>query len=105
VHAGGYFPYQVGRLRHAQGVREELADAPADPLRHLDRLFFDIITHDALALEFLVRRVGRDQVVMGTDLPFDMAPPEPMRLLRSAVDEDAARAIAETNPASLYRFA
>ena len=105
VHAGGYFPYQVGRLRHAQRVRAELADAPEDPLRHLDRLFFDIITHDVLALEFLVRRVGRDQVVMGTDLPFDMAPPEPMSLLRSAVDDDLARAIVETNPAALYGFA
>jgi aminocarboxymuconate-semialdehyde decarboxylase len=105
VHAGGYFPYQAGRLRHARTVRPELADSPADLLCHLDRLFFDIITHDPLALEFLVRRVGRDQVVMGTDLPFDMAPPEPMSLLRAAVDDDVARAIAETNPSALYRFA
>ena len=105
VHAGGYFPYQAGRLRHARTVRVELADSPPDPLRHLDRLFFDIITHDPLALEFLVRRVGHDQVVMGTDLPFDMAPPEPMSLLSAAVDDDVARAIAETNPSALYGFA
>jgi aminocarboxymuconate-semialdehyde decarboxylase len=105
VHAGGYFPYQAGRLRHAQTVRPELANSPAEPLSYLDRLFFDIITHDPLALEFLVRRVGRGQVVMGTDLPFDMAPPEPMSLLRAAVDDDVARAIAETNPSALYGFA
>jgi aminocarboxymuconate-semialdehyde decarboxylase len=105
VHAGGYFPYQVGRLRHARSVRAELVDSPADPLRYLDRLFFDIITHDPLALEFLVRRVGQNQVVMGTDLPFDMAPPEPLGLLQSAVTTDVVRAIAETNPSALYGLA
>ena len=102
VHAGGYFPYQVGRLRHAVTVRNELSDAPDDPLRHLDRVFFDIITHDPLALEFLIRRVGQHQVVMGTDLPFDMAPPEPMELLRAAANDDVVHAITETNVSAIY---
>jgi len=34
---------------------------------------------------------------MGTDLPFDMATPEPIKMLEAAAD-------AETNPAKLYRF-
>jgi aminocarboxymuconate-semialdehyde decarboxylase len=104
LHGGGFFPYQAGRLRHARTVRPELAEAPADPWAYLGRLFFDIITHDPLALEYLVRRVGPDRVVMGTDLPFDMATPEPMELLQAAVDDDVARTIAERNPAALYGF-
>ena len=32
LHGGGYFPYQVGRLRHARTVRPELASAPARSL-------------------------------------------------------------------------
>jgi aminocarboxymuconate-semialdehyde decarboxylase len=104
VHAGGYFPYQAGRLRHARAVRGELADAPPDPWAYLDRMFFDTITHDRLALDYLVRRVGAERVLLGTDLPFDMALPEPVELLRSAVGQRDARAIAETNPANLYGF-
>lgn len=102
VHAGGYFPYQAGRLLHARGVRPELAGGPADPWGYLDRLHFDTITHDRLALEYLVRRVGAERVVLGTDLPFDMALTEPLELLRSAVDGDTAGVIAERNPAALY---
>jgi aminocarboxymuconate-semialdehyde decarboxylase len=102
VHGGGYFPYQGGRLRHARTVRPELADSPEDPWAYLDRIWFDIITHDTAALAYLVQRVGADRVVVGTDLPFDMAPPEPMRLLAEAVDEDTAARIAEANAAALY---
>jgi len=105
VHSGGYYPYQAGRLRHARTVRPELANAPEDPWSYARRLYFDPITHDREALQFLVSRVGADRIVMGTDLPFDMASPRPMDSLREAVDEDTTRAIAEENPAKLYGFA
>ena len=104
LHGGGYFPYQVGRLRHARTVRPELAEAPADPWSYRDRLRFDIITHAPEALSYLVERAGADRVVLGTDLPFDMATPDPMGLLEGAVGEATARAIAEDNPAALYGF-
>ena len=104
LHGGGYFPYQVGRLRHARTVRPELEDAPADPWSYRDRLHFDIITHDPSALAYLIERAGPDRVVMGTDLPFDMATPDPIGLLEAAASDDAARAIAERNPAALYGF-
>src|SRR5262245_45090700 len=58
LHGGGYFPYQVGRLRHAKTVRPELADAPADPWSYSRRLYFDIITHDPAALTYLIDRAG-----------------------------------------------
>jgi aminocarboxymuconate-semialdehyde decarboxylase len=102
VHGGGYFPYQGGRLRHARTVRGELAGAPGDPWAYLDRIWFDIVTHDATALGYLVERVGAGRVVVGTDLPFDMALPEPVRLLGDAVEADTAARIAEANPAALY---
>jgi aminocarboxymuconate-semialdehyde decarboxylase len=102
VHAGGFFPWQAGRLRHARTVRPELASSPTDPWSYLPQLWFDPITHDRDALAYLVAKVGAGNVVMGTDLPFDMATPEPVRELRAATDEDAAAAITELNPASLY---
>jgi aminocarboxymuconate-semialdehyde decarboxylase len=104
LHGGGYFPYQAGRLRHARTVRPELADAPSDPWAYRKRLYFDIITHDPAALAYLIDRAGVDRVMMGTDLPFDMATPEPMRLLEAAASGVAVEAIAERNPAELYGF-
>lgn len=104
VHSGGYFPYQAGRLRHARTVRPELAASPEDPWSYVSRMYFDPITHDRDALRFLVSRVGANRVVMGTDLPFDMALPRPMDALLEAVDESTARGIAEDNPTHLYGF-
>ncbi|MDP9293674.1 MAG: hypothetical protein M3O90_04480, partial [Actinomycetota bacterium] len=66
------------------------------------------LRHGALAedaLRYLVAKVGAERLVMGTDLPFDMAPPEPVAELRAALDdEEAVAAIAERNPAALYRW-
>jgi aminocarboxymuconate-semialdehyde decarboxylase len=104
VHAGGYLPWQAGRLRHAATVRAELADAPPDPRAYFGRVFADTITHDAAALRFLVDRVGADNVVMGTDLPFEMATPEPVDSLEEAVDPETARTVMEVTPRRLFRL-
>jgi len=104
VHAGGYMPWQAGRLRHAATVRAELADSPADPHAYFGRVVVDTITHDAAALRFLVERVGADNVAMGTDLPFDMATPNPVMSLEEAVDAGAARQVMEETPRRLFRL-
>lgn len=104
VHSGGYLPYQAGRLKHARTVRPELSKSPSDPWAYVGQLIFDTITHDTQALEYLVRRVGADNVVLGTDLPFDMATLNPMDSVNGAVDKATSVKIAETNPARLYRF-
>ncbi|MDA0159231.1 amidohydrolase [Solirubrobacter ginsenosidimutans] len=104
AHAGGYFPFQAGRLRHAKTVRQELADAPADPWSFAGQLIFDTITHDVQALTYLVSRVGVENVVMGTDLPYDMSTPAPWDSLVEAVGEATATQIAEDNVARLFNL-
>jgi aminocarboxymuconate-semialdehyde decarboxylase len=104
VHAGGYVPWQAGRLRHAAAVRPELEGAPGDPCAYFGRLFVDTITHDGAVLRHLVERVGAENVVMGTDLPFDMATPEPVAALQEAVDDETARRIMEEAPRRLFRL-
>ena len=103
LHSGGYFPYQAGRLRHAGTVRPEL-EGVGDPWSYLSRLWFDIITHYVQALRYLISRVGAERTVMGTDLPFDIAPPRPVEQLQAAADAATVRRIAEDNPAKLYGF-
>ena len=95
VHAGGYFPWQAGRLRHARTVRPELAGAPRDPWSYVGQVLLDPITHDADALRFLVAKAGAENLVLGTDLPFDMATPDPLGALREACDEATVNRIAE----------
>lgn len=102
AHAGGFFPWQAGRLRHARTVREELKDSPEDPWQFAGRLIFDTITHDVQALAYLLSRVGAENVVLGTDLPYDMASPDPLGALREVVDEQTAELISERNPARIF---
>jgi aminocarboxymuconate-semialdehyde decarboxylase len=100
LHSGGYFPYQAGRLRHASTVRPELEQV--DPWSYVGQLWFDTITHDAQALRYLVDRVGAASVVFGTDLPFDMAPADPVGEVRSALGEELARRVGRVNPERLF---
>jgi aminocarboxymuconate-semialdehyde decarboxylase len=104
VHAGGYMPWQAGRLRHAAAVRAELAGSPPDPYAYLGRILVDTITHDTAALRFLVERVGADNVAMGTDLPFDMATPDPVAALEQAVHAETARRVMEETPRRLFQL-
>ena len=74
VHAGGFLPYQVGRLDHGFHVRTETrAAVAAAPSSYLRRFWYDTITHAGKPFEFLIELVGADRVMVGTDLPFDMA--------------------------------
>lgn len=79
VHGGGFLPYQLGRFDHAFAVRPEprvRIDRP--PSSYLDRFWMDTITHSDAALAFLVGLVGTERMVLGTDLPFDMADSRPL---------------------------
>jgi aminocarboxymuconate-semialdehyde decarboxylase len=97
VHAGGFLPYQLGRLDHAHAVRREPKEfISRPPSSYLDRFWMDSITHGDTALRFLVSFVGIERVVLGTDLPFDMGDPRPLeRLRRTGVDPAALGATAE----------
>ena len=91
VHAGGFLPYQIGRLDHAYSVRPEpkvSLDRP--PSEYLDRFHMDTITHAEAQLDFLASLIGRERLVLGTDIPFDMGDPLPLeRIRRTGVDEHA----------------
>lgn len=89
VHGGGFLPYQAGRLMHACGVRPEIEVAAEAVRAALGQLYFDSITHDAAALRFLAERMGVDHVLLGTDMPFDMAEGRPAELVADALGAGA----------------
>ena len=81
AHGGGTIPYIIGRLDHGYRVRPETKTIPKPPSEYLKRLYFDTITHDEAMLAYLVRRVGAQHVVVGTDRPFDMGIDDPRGLV------------------------
>lgn len=83
AHGGGTLPYLVGRMMRGYAVRTEArAHIGVPPTDFLGNLYYDTITHDLRALGFLVDVMGPQKVLLGSDYRFDMADPDPVRLVR-----------------------
>lgn len=81
-HAGGALPYLVGRLQHGQRVRPEARDRARRPFgAYLRRFTYDTLSHSPEALRYLIRLVGADRVVLGSDFCFDMGYERPRELV------------------------
>lgn len=106
VHGGGFLPYQIGRLDHGFRVRPEARRyIQRPPSAYLDRFYFDTVVHVGLPLRFLVDLVGCYQVVVGTDLPFDMADVRFQEHLEALEGEDSQKeAIRGGNAYRLFRI-
>ena len=90
-HGGGYVPYQIGRFIHGFNVRPEpKVKTQTSPAELLRRFYFDTLTHDPDAARHLINRVGADRVVMGSDHPFDMGPPNLMAAIDAIPDLSAS---------------
>jgi len=101
AHGGGALLALRGRLRHAhsfqQQARERLVEPPEESIR---RFFFDTVTHDPRLLRDLVEFAGHEQVVLGTDYPFDMGDLRPLDTLQASGLAPAARAAIVADNAS-----
>jgi aminocarboxymuconate-semialdehyde decarboxylase len=78
-HAGGTLPGVIGRLDHGARVRPELAHLKQPPSAYLRRFTYDTIGHDDRINLNLVRLVGADRVLLGSDYCFDMGLAEPVQ--------------------------
>jgi len=85
-HAGGTLPGVIGRLDHGAKVRPELAHMKQPPSAYLRRFTYDTIGHDDRINLNLVRLVGADRVVLGTDYCFDMGLAEPVQTVNRLTD-------------------
>ena len=90
-HAGGTFPWLIGRLDHGTKVRAELKHMTRMPSDYLRRFSYDTIGHDDRINAALVRLVGADRVLLGSDYCFDMGLADPVatieRLESLSLDE------------------
>ncbi|MDR6975051.1 aminocarboxymuconate-semialdehyde decarboxylase [Streptomyces sp. 3330] len=105
AHGGGYLPTHIGRADHAWSARADAGAGCAQlPSSYLRRLYFDSLVHDPHVLRELVRAVGADRVLLGSDFPFDMGTDDPVGALRAARLPDADfHAVRGGNAAALLR--
>ena len=102
-HAGGTFPALIGRLDHGTRVRPELKHMKQLPSSYLRRFSYDTIGHNDEIMLNLVRMVGADRVVLGSDYCFDMGYERPVEVVErlAALSEQDRDRILGRNAARL----
>jgi aminocarboxymuconate-semialdehyde decarboxylase len=84
AHGGGALPVVRGRLRRAFAVRPEArARITSGPDVALRRFYYDTVTHDQDLLADLLRYAGPEQLLLGSDRPFDMGTEHPVEEVRA----------------------
>jgi aminocarboxymuconate-semialdehyde decarboxylase len=80
-HGGAALPYALGRLRRNLAAHP---GAYADPMDGFRRLYFDTVLFEARALRYLCDVAGADKVLLGSDHPFPIGDPAPLRVVDEA---------------------
>lgn len=80
-HAGGAFPWLIGRIERGWNVRPECRHLKEPPTRYLRRFTYDTITHSDAALTYLIEQVGADRVMLGSDYCYDMGYEHPVEVI------------------------
>eukprot|EP01133_Synstelium_polycarpum_P013235 gene13235-15553_t len=90
AHGGGSFPFTIGRIEHGFEARPDLCavDNPINPRDYIGRFWVDSLVHDEDALKFLVKLMGENKVIMGTDYPFPLGELVPGALIDSVKEYD-----------------
>jgi aminocarboxymuconate-semialdehyde decarboxylase len=105
-HAGGAFPWLIGRLNRGWEKRADLRTIERAPVDYLRRFYYDTVGYSDQVLEYLVRVIGADRVLMGSDYCFPIAYEQPVNVVADnrALSEEAKHAIVEANARKLLRL-
>jgi aminocarboxymuconate-semialdehyde decarboxylase len=78
-HAGGVLPILTGRIDQGWRTRPELKHLPQAPSTYLQRFTYDTITHSKTIMEFVIKEVGAERVMIGSDYCFAMGYDRPVQ--------------------------
>jgi aminocarboxymuconate-semialdehyde decarboxylase len=106
VHGGGFLPYQAARLDGGYRTRESFAGelARERPSAYLQDLYYDTAALSGPAIAFLTRLAGADRVLLGSDFPFALSDPEPVRtVLDAGLEPGETTAVLGANAGRILR--
>ena len=103
-HGGGFACFGAGRLDRGWQVRSEArVNISQPPSTYLNRLYYDCLTNSEPALRLIIDTVGTDQVVLGSDWPYDMGLDSPVEWVNgmNSLTAQEKTPIISDNPARL----
>jgi len=107
AHGGGSFAFLLGRLENAWHHRDIARGKSLYPPSHyLDRFYLDTAVFDHDALELLVKKMGTDRLMFGTDYPFPLGEQQMGKLIKTAptlLDADKQKLLA-SNAESFFNL-
>ena len=84
AHGGGSFPYLLGRVDNAWRNRDIVREhCPRLPSSYIDRFHVDAAVFSRDVLTFLVKSMGEDRVMLGSDYPYPLGEQRVGSLIRS----------------------
>jgi aminocarboxymuconate-semialdehyde decarboxylase len=84
AHGGGSFPYLIGRVDNAWRNRDIVReDCPQLPSSYIDRFYVDAAVFSDESLTCLVKTMGEDRVMLGSDYPFPLGEQQVGNLIRT----------------------
>ena len=90
-HAGGALPILRGRLDRGFHTRSECKTIPRPPSEYLKRFTYDTISYNEDQMDDLIKLVGIDRIMMGSDFCFDIAYEEPVKFVNGMKSLDEAQ--------------
>ena len=91
AHGGGMLPHNMGRLdRNVAHMPETMENITRKPSDYLRSFYFDTCLYDPSVAENLIRRVGADRLILGSDYP--VGEMDPIGFVDAVAMSDAERA-------------
>ena len=76
AHGGGSFIGILARIQQGYICRPDLFPEQCDPKNYLKHIMVDSLTHDPDMLQLLLKHIGPDNVMIGSDYPFPLGEPD-----------------------------
>ena len=107
AHGGGSFAYLLGRADNAWKHRDIVRkDCPRPPSEYARRMHVDSAVFDPDALQLLVKVMGVENVMLGSDYPYPLGEQDIGALVKGAefLDDGHKRKILESNAAAFFKL-
>ena len=106
-HAGGSFPWLIGRFDNGVATRSrELGHMKQPASAYLRRFFYDTISHNGAIMRYLMGMVGADRIVVGSDFNMDAGYARPVEFVDTipGLTADEREQILSSNAVKLLRL-